>query len=143
MNSNSIPAEIEMLPAVLRLFPKSRYRRLSEASLGRKRIDLICLPRDVSGSGEIIAVELKIARWRDALWQAYLNLQAADCSYIAIWTEFVHRALAHEDMCRAHGVGLIEVGEKSAKILFKSEDRIYRVSRESKRDFYCALTQEL
>src|SRR5262249_19615878 len=121
-------AEANMLVPVMRLFPKSRYHRVQQVAFGRKKIDLLCFPRQ--GRGKSASVELKLRDWRRALWQALINLQMADRSYIALWHEYVHRAVAHVRLLDTYGVGLISVGPQRARFVRHARDHIYRIARE-------------
>ena len=134
----SDPAESELLAPVLRLFPKCRFVRLAEAAVGQKRIDLLCCARNDDSASGRVAVELKVRDWRRATWQAHVNLQVAQHSYVAIWHAYAH--LPRHAALRRAGVGLIVVGPRGARIVLESEDRVFRVARELKRDFYAATT---
>jgi hypothetical protein len=126
--------EADMLEPVLRLFPQSLYNRFPEVSLGRKKIDLLCVPKGrVNASA---AVELKLANWRRALWQALNNFQLADQSYVAIWHENLHRVEDHLDLFELYGIGLIGVKPRNARFIRTSRDRVFRIAREQKREFY-------
>lgn len=59
-------------------------------------------------SGELWAIEAKTEDWRNAMKQAIVNLAAAERSYIAIYSEFVHRVSSEE--LDNNGIGLISVG---------------------------------
>ena len=132
-----VPAmEIEMTEPTLSLFPESNYLHFEQVSLGRKRIDIVCLTRSLPFT---TTIELKIRDWRQALWQASVNMQVADESYIAIWASFVHRAEKHCDLLTAYGVGLIAVTTSSAEILLPSRDPVRRIARSKKRDWYDCL----
>lgn len=134
MNDIADPPEIELLKPVLRLFPQRNYHRILEAALGRKRIDVLCIPRQ--SSGEFISIELKVRDWRKALWQALVNFQAAEQSYIAIWHKYVGAVQRSEHLLSAHGVGLISVRAGRAEIIRPSKDRVHRIAREHKQFFY-------
>jgi hypothetical protein len=129
--------EADLLAPVLRLFPRQRYHRLGEVPLGRKKIDLFCIPR--RSSHEAVSVELKLRDWRRALWQATVNLQLADRSYIALYDKYVHRAEAHAELLDSYGVGLIAVDGRRAWFLRHARDRVFRVARSHKPEFYRVL----
>ena len=128
-----VPPEAEMTSPTLTLFPEERYHWLEQVPLGRKSIDVVCLER---GKQFTTAVELKVSNWKRALWQASVNLQVAHESYIAIWHSFVHRAEESADLLDAYGVGLISVTESTAEILLPSNDRVRRIARSKKREWY-------
>jgi hypothetical protein len=126
--------EAQMLDPVLDLFPGRSYHRMVQVPLGRKRIDLLCVPKHRRAMSA--SVELKLKDWRQGLWQASVNLQVADQSFVALWHEFIHRAEKHRDLLDSYGVGLISVGPQGAKIVRRSKGRVYRIARDSKREFY-------
>ena len=128
------PPESDLLTPVLRLFPKKRFRRFPEAELGRKRIDLLCVP--LIEAEQSVSVELKIKDWKQALWQASHNFHVAEESYVAIWHRYLAAAEKNRELFESYGVGLIVVRPKSAAIVFRSKDLIFRVARSHKATFY-------
>ncbi len=120
-------SESEMLNPVLTLFPLGSFYRYIEVPLGRKRIDLVCIPR--GDDTYCICIELKINNWKNALWQATINFQLGTKSYIAIWHEFVPRVLKNISILNHYGVGLIVVKEYEAFIYVDSNDPISRSTR--------------
>jgi hypothetical protein len=127
-------AETDLLTPVLTLFPEQNYWHVQQVALGRKKIDLVCIERDSPHGTQ--SIELKIQDWRKALWQASINFQLSEKSYIAIWHEYVHRVLRHSDLLSTYGVGLIAVYPCEAEILSESVDLVRRLSRDAKRDWY-------
>jgi hypothetical protein len=135
------PAEQALLAPVLRLFPKRKYRRTAQVEYCRKRIDLLCVPR--RGLAGAVAVELKVSDWQRAMWQAYQNLQVASHSYIAIWHRFARRPASELDSLALHGLGLITVGPRGARIVLRARDTTYRLARAAKSEFYSGLAGSL
>lgn len=129
-------AENDMLKPVLTLFPHGDFHHFEQVPLGRKTIDLVCVPRDVS---VFTSVELKVSDWRRAVWQAVVNFQLTDYSYIALWHEFVHRPVAEIELLKHYGIGLMTVYRTTAKILLPSATRPRKVPRRAKYDWYCQL----
>lgn len=127
-------AETDLLLPVRSLFPGICFWHFEQVPLGRKKIDLVCVQRDSPNSS--LSIELKIRNWRKALWQAVVNFQLAEKSYIAIWHKFVHCAQRHDNLLRSYGVGLIAVYPTEANILIESIDLVPRLSREAKRHWY-------
>ena len=134
-----VPPESEMTVPTLTLFPSEQYFWLEQVPLGRKLIDVVCLNRSTQFT---TAVELKVSDWKKALWQASLNLQVAHESYIAIWHSFVHRAANNADLLNSYGVGLISVTEASAEILLPSPDKVRRIARSKKHQWYQHLIEQ-
>lgn len=108
--------ESDMLPAVRRLFPASRFTRHTEVPLASKWIDFCALPRD---DEELpVAVEMKVEKWRRALWQAITYRQVFALAYVAIWYESAHRV--NRDLFGMAGVGLIRVTKSGAEIILEA-----------------------
>jgi len=112
------PPETALLKPVLDLFPEPKYQHQVEVPLGRRRIDVVFVPTKTRKPW--IAVELKIKDWWKAAWQANINFQLAEQSYIAVWHNFIHLPARHMDILDSYGIGLIEVYEDSAVIVRKS-----------------------
>lgn len=113
MTIDQDPSENDLLKPVLRLYPRREFRRLLEVPLGQKKVDLVCMPRNCDSPR--VCIELKVKNWKAALWQANLNRQIADESYIAIWHRYSHRV--QEDLLEHYGVGLIAVYRTKATVL--------------------------
>jgi hypothetical protein len=128
--------EADLAAPVGALFPVPSYRRFDQVPLSRKRIDLVFV-----GTNHVhtVSVELKIANWKKALWQANVNFQVSNESYIAIWHKYVHRVERHLDVLRAYGIGLIAVERESARIVLQSSEPIRRIPRRHKQSWYLQL----
>lgn len=131
------PAENDMLKPVLRLFPKKKYNRYIEVPLGQKKIDLWCVSKKTDLPK--VCVELKVRDWKKGLWQAIIDFQIAKESYIAIWYRYLPRVEKNKELLDKYGVGLICVREKSAKIVVRSSERVHKIPKEVKREFYAKL----
>lgn len=116
------PAEAELERPVRALFEPSCFQTFTEVPLGRKRIDLLFVPHH--GLGQWVAVELKVSQWKRALWQAHINRQLVDLSYIAVWTRIVPVVLANADLLRQYNIGLIEVDRDVAKVIIPAGQRL-------------------
>lgn len=115
---NILPKESELLAQVLRLFEKEEARPLLEAKLSRKRIDVVFVPTSV---GQWTAVELKVRNWKKALWQAAVNTQLADLSYVALWHSTVPTAMERSTLFNSYGVGIISVDALEASIVLEAK----------------------
>lgn len=107
-----------MAAPVLKLFPACSYSQFEQVRLGRKTIDLVFIRHYAPLS---VSVELKVANWKKALWQAAVNYQVCDESYIAIWHTFAHRAMNNAELLAAYGVGLIVVAPASAQVQLRAQ----------------------
>lgn len=126
-------AERELEAPVFALFPTSEFHCYEQVPLGRKRIDLVFVHRR---DGHAVSVELKVSDWKHALWQAAVNSQVSDLSYVAVWHEYVHRATKHADLFDSYGVGIIAVERHTAQIISPSATRSRRISPALKADWY-------
>jgi hypothetical protein len=68
--------------------------------------------------------------------EASHNFHVAEESYVAIWHRYLAAAEKNRELFESHGVGLIVVRPKSAAIVFRSKDLIFRVARSHKATFY-------
>lgn len=132
------PPESALAHPVKGLFPAARYACYEEVPLARKRIDLIFLELELQ---QTISVELKISDWKRALWQAVVNFQVSNESYIAIWHEYVHRATKQRSLLSSYGVGLIAVDSRQAAIVIPSNEPPRQIPRSRKRQWYHHLLQ--
>jgi hypothetical protein len=81
--ASSLPLrEDELRVPVQKLFPPEQYFCKNEVRFGLKRIDMLFRQR--SNGQEIVAVELKLRKWKRAVWQAASNRQIATYSYVAL-----------------------------------------------------------
>jgi hypothetical protein len=126
----SPPKESTLLAPVIALLKASGYEAIVEAKFSRKRIDVLFVP---SGSGPWISVELKISNWKSALWQAALNTEIADISYVALWESSINRAVANRALFESYGVGVICVSGRGATIILRGEHREKRTREQQQR----------
>lgn len=103
-----LPAESRLLLPVLRGLLRLRWaRQMSPAALEvrwhQKRIDVAFLDRE----SDFVAIELKVAKWKRAIDQAYVNRWVCDASWVALW----HESVSNETYRYARGaqVGLLAV----------------------------------
>jgi hypothetical protein len=88
---------------VQKLFPPELYFCKSEVPFGLKRIDMLF--RQKSNGQEIIAVELKLTKWKRAIWQAASNRLVARFSYVAM--PAVRARAVDAKLVKSLGLGLI------------------------------------
>jgi hypothetical protein len=107
-------AEVELYPAVLKLFAKQPHAFV-EVPYHGKRVDLVFSTQRMR---YLYAVEVKVVNWRHAVKQAALNQLFAHLSYVALPEEVVSR---FDDRRRSiftrYNLGLIAVsGEARIEI---------------------------
>ena len=71
----------------------------------------------VSESGQVIAIEAKLSRWRDAMQQAYRNAFFADRSYVLLPPAAAARAAANIEEFRLRGVGICTLEDGKVTIV--------------------------
>lgn len=130
---NSDFDESAMAAPVIALFCCEQYEFHEQVPLARKRIDLVFVARYTP---KTISVELKIQDWKKALWQAVVNFQVSQESYIAIWHEYVHRVEKHIDLLQRYGVGLISVERNIARVVLQSSEPVRRIPSLQKQEWY-------
>jgi hypothetical protein len=112
--------EEDLYAPVIDLFGDT-YSVACDVQLGPKRIDLILASKNMD---KIIAIEVKVSKWKQALRQA-LNYQlAADESYVAILKK--HSTAIRSDVFNQLGIGLITIdseGRASIEIPAKLSSR--------------------
>ena len=95
-----------------------------------KRIDIVALEENSNRQPIVIAIEAKIANWRKALQQAFLNLFVAEYSYVAV-PEIRLRSIDRDRFFDAKGaVATFEIG--SAPI---SSIKVEELTRQGSSDF--------
>jgi hypothetical protein len=126
MASASPIREDELRLPVQKLFPPEQYFCKSEVPFGLKRIDMVFRQR--STNQEIVTVELKLTKWRKAVWQATANRQIATYSYVALpWQS---AAAIDKQLMVSLGLGLIVTDSADvARIVLPAKPSHYVNSR--------------
>lgn len=143
---NRIKAKTINLTSLKKILPPSRKKREEIISFLIEKNFLIPNNKSTTdfrkgltykiGLKEIIAIEAKLRNWQRGLYQAYRYQHYANKSYLALHSKYVHRAFANKENFVRSNVGLIEVTEKSVRILIEPK-------RESfKENIYSALVYE-
>ena len=136
MNIGNKLIENDLAAPVVSLFPALQYSCFEQVPLARKKIDLVFVQREVPLA---TSVELKIANWKRALWQATVNFQIVQESYIAIWHKYVHRVEKRLHILQDYGVGLIVVEHDVARIVLRSKEPPRRIPLSLKEKWYRGL----
>jgi len=94
--------ERDMVAPLLRVFPPGRYMHLEQVPFNGKVIDVLVLDKKTR---RLIAVELKVDRWRKALQQAAACQLCATHTYVGL----MDGAISDErvEAITRHGVGVI------------------------------------
>lgn len=85
---------------------EKKYVVKNQVWFSQKRIDIV-----IKDGDDIIAVEVKIYDWKNALRQANLNKIFCHKSYVAIWHTYAHRAEKQKEFFENNGIGLISIDE--------------------------------
>jgi hypothetical protein len=95
---------------------------LTELKVGSKIADLVLFDAKLE---EIIAVELKVSKWKSALRQAMTYQLWATESYVALSRKYVNGALKNRRIFRKCGVGIISI-DGFTKIELKAKKSSYQ-----------------
>ncbi len=71
----------------------------------------------VTQSGEVIAIEAKLTRWRDAMGQAYRNTFFSDRSFVLLPPSIARRAAQNVAELHAHGIGVCTMVDNAIEIV--------------------------
>lgn len=85
----------------------------------RGRADVVAL----SSSGEVIAFECKLTRWKDALHQAYRNTCFAHMSYVVLPEDTALLAARYAEEFRRRGVGICYLADDQVVTLQEAHRR--------------------
>lgn len=96
--------EADLLPPLARHFEALGFRVFAEVPVTGRRADLVA----VADEG-LVAVEMKLARWREAVRQAVAYQVWAPHAYVALPFPRALRAARHRARFEAEGVGLLAV----------------------------------
>jgi len=77
---------------------------------------------------ELVAIEAKITRWREALAQAHRYRAFADRTYVALPSEIIDRTEAIGECAHRMGIGLIAVTSTSASVILESPSVVPRTA---------------
>ncbi len=108
----------------MNMFKGLGVRFLAEVPYGAKRIDLAGLSTD----SQIFAIELKVDKWRRAIWQASIYQLCANFAYIAVRQEYTHRV--DIDYLGGLGIGLIAVTDGKAHLRLEARPSPILIPRE-------------
>lgn len=106
--------EKEMFSALKSYFNAKNFEVYEEVRFFSKKIDIICINKD---SEEIIAVEMKVKKWKKALQQSLINQVCADKVYVAFWHENIEAIKKCRDLFEKYGVGVLEVNSSIIPII--------------------------
>lgn len=101
-----IRSEKAMKAPVARFLRDHGYDTLYEVPVGSRRVDVAGWKGEMRS---LVAVELKISKWVDALRQANFYAHWSDAAYVALPVERAAAALAERDLFDASGVGLLTI----------------------------------
>ncbi|UCD92286.1 MAG: hypothetical protein JSV43_08750 [Methanobacteriota archaeon] len=109
----------EDLKAGLKSFFRSHgYRAYAEVRMINRWVDLVAVKGD-----EVVAVEIKLSNWKEALRQAVAYQLGADYSFVAMLFKHACHAYRNRYWFQKEGVGLIAVRphHKDIRVLLEPE----------------------
>nr|MDO8080331.1 hypothetical protein [Candidatus Freyarchaeota archaeon] len=113
-----MPREITLYKPVIKLFRErgfNTYGKDIKIPMSGKRVDLVFFKVGKEEKG--VAVELKVDKWEEALFQAYINTFFFSKAYVAIWHKNINEA--NIGIFKHYKVGLIEVNRDKARIIYE------------------------
>lgn len=100
--------ERALVPAITAHFTAMGYDVVPEVELGGRRADLVAFD-----DRELIAVELKVREWRQAIRQTMAYQLAADRAFVALPLQHAHGAHRARHVFDREGIGLLAVGPRN------------------------------
>jgi len=112
--------EFELVSPVVNFFRKKGFLVQTEVPLLSKRIDIVAYKKGPLRK-QIIAIELKVKNWSQAIIQASKYKLCTEQVFIAISGDFIHRI----DISRLKklGIGLIAINDGHIAIKIKPKKR--------------------
>jgi len=107
--------EADLLPPIVHHFESLGFRAIAEVPVDGRRADLVA----ISDAG-VVAVELKLFRWRQALRQAVAYQVWAADAYVALPFVPALRAVRHRHRFASEGVGLLAVLDGSVRTFIEA-----------------------
>lgn len=96
--------ESALLAPIKRLFPQRHYVVRSEVPFNGKSIDVLAMDRKTR---RLIAIELKVDKWRKALRQAAVYQLCANRVYVGLWHKHVNPQ--NLGLISSYGLGVIAI----------------------------------
>lgn len=104
--------EQELFLPIKRLFPAKHYLVRREIPFNAKIIDVLLMDMKTH---RLIAIEMKIRRWKKALRQAAVYQLVTSQVYIALWYRHINEV--NKELIGKYGIGIIEVKKNGPKTL--------------------------
>jgi hypothetical protein len=128
--------EADLLDPIARYARRRGYtRQFAELPFYDYRIDLYGV---AAVSGQTVAIELKLYKWKRALQQALVYQLCADLVYLAVPEGTLRRI--DNDLIAEHGIGLIAVGPRGCRLRLQA--RQSQEVREYYKKYYVELLKE-
>lgn len=112
-------SEADMVNIIKAFFEKEGFKVVTEVPMLSKRIDVVCLEKEMQ---DIIAIEAKLQNWKRGLQQASTYRIGSDLVYLAIQRDFSHRV--DKNLLRKMSVGLIVVDQNGIEILIEAPEHM-------------------
>lgn len=107
-----ITREVELNGPVVEYLETNGFRAVPEVAVAGRRADLVAIRDD-----ELVAVELKVSAWPQALRQAVAYQVWASKAYVALPFPGALKAARHEYRFQGEGVGLMAVLDEEVRTL--------------------------
>jgi len=104
-------------------FFNAEWNCLTEVQVGSKIADIVLFDNNFE---KIVAIELKVSKWKNAFRQA-LNYQLwASKSYIALYGKHIKNVIKYKEIFDKFGIGLISI-EKDINIIIEAKTSDYLI----------------
>jgi len=113
-----------LCPELTRHF-RTGHQVLLELKVGSKIADMVLFDDELKN---IIVIELKVSKWKDALRQAVIHQLWATESYVALSRKHINGALMNRRIFETFGVGMISV-DGFSKVEISAKRSPYRKPR--------------
>jgi DNA-binding MarR family transcriptional regulator len=105
---------------------RSADRLLKARILVDRRDRLAVRKAVVNQTAQVISIEAKLSRWREAVQQAKEYLRFSNAAYVALPEAQVNRISALRSACKAAGVGLIAVSQSTCRVVIRPPKNVPR-----------------
>jgi len=109
MEELRLEKESALVKRVANYFSGKKFKVYFEIPIFSKICDVLCHDEK---NNKIIAIEVKMSKWGNAIRQARIYQFGADEVFIAIPEIFIHRLQNNQAICLKYGIGIISINNK-------------------------------
>jgi DNA-binding MarR family transcriptional regulator len=105
---------------------RSVDRLLKAGILGERQDRLRVRKAVVDQTAQVISIEAKLSRWKEALQQAKAYLRFSNAAYVALPEAQINRISALRSACKDAGVGMIAVSQSTCRVIIRAPTNVPR-----------------